>query len=932
MVTTSTWTSGISAGWSVAGDWTPSGAPDSNTIAVLINAPAFGGPSSYTVTISGGEQFATAGVTINNAAATLSIAGLLDLNGGPLLVQQGLVALNGGTIFNGNSLSGLVSGTGQFFGFATLTNSGTIQDNSGNLFVLGPLTNTGTIMTGGPGGAFLGIEGSAFTNLSGGTLTGGTYIAQGSGNLFNILGIAINGDATVTTDAATLILDGQAAAIDGAVGGSFVSIATQLRNVAPTGSLQLLNRANFADTGALADAGNVALNGGTFSSTGLSVSGTFQGWGFVNGGVTNTGTIIANGGTQGALDVTSTIAGIGALVVNAASSLLLRGASASSLTNNGTVYNTGGLLNIGTLTGGGTIVAYNGSTVEIGGAASQSLVFGGAAATVRLDNPLTFTGTLGGFGGADSLFAADQLVLAGMSGTSAQIVNNNTLAVISGGTTLDTVVLSGNYTGATFSTSLVGGATVVRPLAGAPVRDGLKATVSLTDQAGLDVTTENNIVADLQAALARWGQYITGAAPLRIALTITNTTNGAIVASAGPATTTPSGVTIGGKSIVTPSSMFALNSGNYVQGSTSDINVSVLGGGTNIASLYINPTPSTPGTVPAGKIDLLSILTHEIAHGLGFIGLIDSTTGVAGANIELFDQNLQIATTNGTVSAATFMGANAEAAYATLIGTNVATPVPMNSVTPGSQLYHVANLSSDPLGNDLMFPSLPQGVSRSISSVDLAILRDSGIVATAGVACYAAGTRIATPDSETTVEALRMGDLVRTLDGAARPVRWVGWRKIQVTRHREPSLVRPIVVEANAFAIGRPARALRLSPDHGIFVDGALVPARLLVNGTSIRIDTRCRTVTYYHIELDSHDIVLAEGLPAESYLETGHRHMYANGGTTIALHPDFAARVWEMEGCAPLVQTGPRLDAIRANLPRPRTRAAPGRANRRAS
>ncbi len=74
--------------------------------------------------------------------------------------------------------------------------------------------------------------------------------------------------------------------------------------------------------------------------------------------------------------------------------------------------------------------------------------------------------------------------------------------------------------------------------------------------------------------------------------------------------------------------------------------------------------------------------------------------------------------------------------------------------------------------------------------------------------------------------------------------------------------------------------------------------------------------MTYCHIELDRHDIALAEGLPAESYLDTGNRNAFANGAA-MALHPVFGgpADVWEAEGYAPLTLTGKALDALRAAL-----------------
>ena len=74
------------------------------------------------------------------------------------------------------------------------------------------------------------------------------------------------------------------------------------------------------------------------------------------------------------------------------------------------------------------------------------------------------------------------------------------------------------------------------------------------------------------------------------------------------------------------------------------------------------------------------------------------------------------------------------------------------------------------------------------------------------------------------------------------------------------------------------------------------------------------RRVVYHHIELAEHDVVLAEGLPAESYLDTGDRAKFS-GGEVIALHPDFSVRVLEALGCAPVVVTGPALEAVRDRL-----------------
>ena len=70
--------------------------------------------------------------------------------------------------------------------------------------------------------------------------------------------------------------------------------------------------------------------------------------------------------------------------------------------------------------------------------------------------------------------------------------------------------------------------------------------------------------------------------------------------------------------------------------------------------------------------------------------------------------------------------------------------------------------------------------------------------------------------------------------------------------------------------------------------------------------------MTYYHVELPRHDVVYAEGLPAESYLDVGDRENFANGGGVVRLHMDLAHH-WEAGGCAPLVVWGEALEGVRA-------------------
>ena len=182
------------------------------------------------------------------------------------------------------------------------------------------------------------------------------------------------------------------------------------------------------------------------------------------------------------------------------------------------------------------------------------------------------------------------------------------------------------------------------------------------------------------------------------------------------------------------------------------------------------------------------------------------------------------------------------------------------------------------------------------------------------VACFAAGTHIATPGGERPVESLQPGMLVIDGSGAAATVEWVGHRRIRVGGHPRPWDVAPVRVRADAFGPGRPHRDLWLSPDHAVAFEGVLIPIRYLINGATI-VQEQVGTVTYWHVELARHALILADGLLCESYLDTGNRTAFANGGSSVQLHPALGRGAWPVEGCAPLVMAGPRRHAARAHL-----------------
>ena len=183
------------------------------------------------------------------------------------------------------------------------------------------------------------------------------------------------------------------------------------------------------------------------------------------------------------------------------------------------------------------------------------------------------------------------------------------------------------------------------------------------------------------------------------------------------------------------------------------------------------------------------------------------------------------------------------------------------------------------------------------------------------VACFASGTLILTTRGARPVERLAVGDAVVTAAGETRTIRWIGHRRIDGRRHPRPEAVMPIRIRAGAVAENKPARDLLVSPDHAVAIDGVLIAARRLVNGVSVLREDVAR-VTYWHVELDRHDLLLAEGLEAESYIEAGNRAAFENGGAVVAAHADFEGTgEYAERTCLPVVTGGEKLRAVRAGL-----------------
>jgi hypothetical protein len=172
------------------------------------------------------------------------------------------------------------------------------------------------------------------------------------------------------------------------------------------------------------------------------------------------------------------------------------------------------------------------------------------------------------------------------------------------------------------------------------------------------------------------------------------------------------------------------------------------------------------------------------------------------------------------------------------------------------------------------------------SNVDGNNYMGGGSALTSTAACFCAGTRIATPDGAVAVEELAIGDLVITQDGRTQPVVWIGRRRI-ASRFAERLRVWPVRVTAGALAENVPSRDLRLSPDHALYLEGVLVHAGALVNGSTILRETEPEEIfTYFHVELADHAVISAEGAPVESFVDNQDRLAFDNWSEHEALFP----------------------------------------------
>ena len=881
------------------------GMTNSGSLAVGNDAAATidGGSNSGNMAIAGAATIA-AGFT-NAAAGTIAVSNSGSLAASGSLINQGLLS---DSAFNGTSyLPGTITDTGSLdnsgsisvIAFGSLsasggvTNSGTITDAGGTVSFGGGVTNSVAMVV---SGGSLGITG---TLINSGTITDAAPGAGMASGTLTFSGDVANSGVIADT-AGTVTVAGSL------TGTGTVEVSNHLTLAGAVGSGQVIDFGTATD--ATLDLGNVAAFAGTIAN--------FSGHDIIDINAAATGTTYdATSHVLTVLNGTSAVATIAIASGATAWNAIADGQGGSVLTTE-TIGSPSVVENYMVQNSFDTIFPAPNNTPETHGWVTPNPTVYYTFQAGNTFTPQAETAFVQGmslysdfaninFATADATHTAD-LTITTNSGSTAEttysivndVVGGQTLQVAGSATiSIDTQIygwqdLSHFGTADTSGAGGYGFLTVLHELGHAigfghpgPYNDGLQSANFLSDQIFYTDTRQYSVMSyiDPTQSGASWQDGTVEVMPQ-----------------------TPMMYDIGAAQMIYGANTSALG-GNDTFGFSSSFSsaspLSVYNFAANpvpVVTLYdagANNTLDLSGFSAASYVNL-NAGAFSSADGLtDNIGIAAGTTinsAVGGSGNDVFTLNAQADTINGGGGVNTVVLSGPSADY-TVIGNagTVSVTDTLNSVT-------------DTLTN-------------------IQLLQFSN--ATGLTPCFLRGTLILTARGEVAVEALRPGaDRAVTRDGRLAPVAWVGWRAFEAARHPRPADAMPVRVRAGAIAPGQPRRDLLLSPDHALALDGVLIPVRYLINGASVVQEDWHGRVAYYHVELDRHDVLLAEGLPAESYLDTGNRDAFTDRAGATQLHPRFAPspaqalRIWADAACAPLIVDGPVLagvrDAIAARIP----------------
>ena len=840
-----------------------------------------------------------------------AIASNTVLNGGVIEMESPKAVLSGSLTFNGGTIQ-VTSNT---------TNSG----GYGDLAVISGFAAGDVIdFTGATSVGAAGSSATLTTSTSGGN-TVATVSGGGATEIFLFSGTAIASTLTLTADGS---------------GGEklIVSTAAPTSTTVPNG----ITSGGVVTSGSFVD----VLSGGTLASASIQSGGSVQ----VEVGGLDSGSVLSSGGNElvlgsATLDQiygTQLISAAGAIVSNetiykgGAVDLFLKGAVTS-----GIVVDSGGQLNISgnatafaTVLSGAALLELQSPKSTLGG----TVTFAGSGGTIEVIG-VTSAGqgdlaVISNFGTGDVI---DEAGIAPGATLSSSTSGGNTVETISGGGSTQSFILAG--------TNIASGLTLVSDgRGGVDLQFGSSSSSSGSSGPSVSSgsTVSNFIVNGGTTLTVLTGGTIVSASVLSTGTVLVQAggVDSGSVVSLGGAETVAGSATLdqvaGSQSVAgTVVSETILNGGSVVvQAGGIDSGSTILAGGNELVLGSANldqvsgiqlvsaamAVVSNETVFNGGSVDLFlagAIGTNITVSSGGYLNInghaIASNTVLNGGTLELQSAK---AVLSGSL---TFSGAgelevigNTSSGYgdlAVISGFGAGDVIDLSSSTSVGAAGSAATLSTTTSGGNT-YATVSGGGSVETFIFAGTTIAGSLTLGTDGnggeqlteVACFLPGTLILTNQGEVPVERLQVGDTVVTMSGRRRQLSWIGHGKALATRGRRTAAT-PLIVRKGALGDNVPHKDLRITKGHSLYFDGVLIPVEFLVNHRTILWDDHSQEVTVYHLELDAHDVLLANGAAAESYRDDGNRWLFQN-----------ANEGWDQPAkatCVPVLTGGPVVDAV---------------------
>jgi hypothetical protein len=323
-------------------------------------------------------------------------------------------------------------------------------------------------------------------------------------------------------------------------------------------------------------------------------------------------------------------------------------------------------------------------------------------------------------------------------------------------------------------------------------------------------------------------------------------------------------------------------------GAATVVNAGSIGGGISFASAYTNLLVADPGAVFAGNVNGGSAASSEL----------ELAAGGAGSLTGLGTQIINFGSIVFDAGATWFLAGNTTGLSGTISGFAVGDTIDLTGVTATGSSYSGGILTIQEAGGSATLHLPGAFTTASFSVVPVA----GGTDISLSTLCFLRDTVVATPNGQVPVQSLAVGYLVMTASGIPRPITWIGTGRV-LANPRQRSAATPVVIRKGALGDNVPNRDLRVTKGHSLFIDNVLIPVEFLMNHRSIAWDDFAREVELYHIELETHDVLIANGALAESYRDDGNRWLFRNANDGWGLPAQ--------EPCAEIMTGGPAVDEI---------------------